>query len=314
MTYEEFIEEWRGNSYEIECRTSGSTGEPQRILLPKTEVRKSAERTNRFFHLGEGSHFHSCIAPDFIGGKMMAVRADISGGRLTYETPSNRPLNNYEGDAIDLLAVVPSQMIHILDHADEMPEIMNIIIGGAPIPSGLRKRIGESVLNAWETYGMTETCSHIALRKICNETYGFKPLEGIDISRTDEGCLRIALDGWKEIETNDLVEIEADGTFEILGRADSMIITGGKKVNPLKLEMELEAEFGCEVLVTSEPDEKWGEKVIYIVEDTGRHIADEQIVAFCREQFPAECRPKEIRHSKLARTANGKKKRHRIQA
>lgn len=309
MTYPEFIQEWRDHSETIECRTSGSTGEPQKIDLPKSEVKKSALRTIRFFNLGTGSHFHSCISPDFIGGKMMAVRADLCGGKLTYETPSNKPLKDFNDTAIDLLAIVPSQMIYILEHEEEMPEIKNIIIGGGPIPRELRKRIANSGYNAWETYGMTETCSHIALRKIRERHDGFTVLDGISVFRSESGCLNISLSGWKDIETNDLVEIHSDGSFEILGRSDSIIITGGKKVNPIQLEMELEAKFECEILVTSEPDEKWGEKVIYVIEDKGKEISDKSILDFCKKRFESYCHPKEIRHTRLPRTANGKKSR-----
>ncbi|MDE6007209.1 MAG: AMP-binding protein [Muribaculaceae bacterium] len=309
MTYEEFIQEWRGETDNVICHTSGSTGEPQTISLPKRELWKSASRTNRFFNLGDRSHYHSCIAADYIGGKMMAVRSEVSGGILTYETPSNRPLKDYSGGPVDLLAVVPSQMIHILDNEETMPPIRNIIVGGAPIPAGLRKRIAESGLNVWETYGMTETCSHIALRKIDVCTSGFSVLDGIEISKTIDGCLKIRLDGWKEIETHDMVEIAEDGTFEILGRSDSMIITGGKKVNPLTIERALEEEFGCEILVTSEPDEKWGEKIVYLIEDTDLQVNDTAIKEYARREFKEECHPKEIRHMKLPRTANGKKKR-----
>lgn len=309
MTYEEFIQEWRGETDNVICHTSGSTGEPQTISLPKRELWKSASRTNRFFNLGEGSHYHSCIAADYIGGKMMAVRSEVSGGILTYETPSNRPLKDYSGGPVDLLAVVPSQMIHILDNEGTIPPIRNIIVGGAPIPAGLRKRIAESGLNVWETYGMTETCSHIALRKINESTSGFSALEGIEISKTIDGCLKIRLDGWKEIETHDMVEIAEDGTFEILGRSDSMIITGGKKVNPLTIERALEEEFGCEILVTSEPDEKWGEKIVYLIEDTDLQVNDTAIKEYARREFKEECHPKKIRHMQLPRTANGKKKR-----
>lgn len=309
MTYPEFIQEWRDHSETIVCQTSGSTGEPQKIKLPKSEVEKSALRTNRFFNLGKRAHFHSCISPDFIGGKMMAVRADRCEAKLTYERPSNRPLKDFNDNCIDLLAIVPSQMIYILDHRDEMPQIKNIIIGGAPIPPELRKRIAASGYNAWETYGMTETCSHIALRKIQHSRNGFTVLDGINISRSASGCLNISLNGWKTIETNDLVEIYSDGTFEILGRSDFMIITGGKKANPMQIEMELEAEFECEILVTSEPDEKWGERIIYIFEDFEKPVIDEDILAFSKKKFEPHCLPKEIRHMHIPRTANGKKSR-----
>ena len=116
MTFEQFIDEWKNSERCIEAHTSGSTGLPKMICLDKEFVRASAIRTNSFFGLSSESRLHSCVSPDFIGGKMMAVRAIECGGHLTWETPSNRPLQALNSDeTIDLLAIVPSQMVHILD-------------------------------------------------------------------------------------------------------------------------------------------------------------------------------------------------------
>ena len=149
MTYEEFFREWDDVSADILCHTSGSTGKPKDILLPKNEMLRSAMRTIRHFNLDRRSHLHSCISPDYIGGKMQGVRAKIMGAEFTYETPSNRPLEHYRGGRIDLLSVVPSQMRYILDHADEMPEIGAILIGGAPIPINTEADILKSKFNVW---------------------------------------------------------------------------------------------------------------------------------------------------------------------
>lgn len=141
MTFEEFIEEWRSEKATITAITSGSTGKPKNIELDKTFVEDSANRTNSFFGIDGGSHLHSCVAADFIGGKMMAVRADIAGCSFSYETPTNRPLDGFDkSQRIDLLAVVPSQMVHLLEHKEELPEIVNIIIGGSSINTGLEEK------------------------------------------------------------------------------------------------------------------------------------------------------------------------------
>ncbi|MBD5347861.1 MAG: AMP-binding protein [Bacteroides sp.] len=309
MTYPEFIEEWLGESEDIECNTSGSTGIAKRIRLPKEEVKKSAIRTLKYFGFKEGSLFYSCISPSYIGGKMMAVRACINNGELKYENPSNRPQLNNNGRRIDLLAVVPSQMQYLLDNLATLPPISHILVGGAPIPPALRKRIADSGLSAWETYGMTETASHIALRKIDSDLHPFYPLPGIKISKNKEECLEITIEGWQTLQTNDLVEILPDWGFLIKGRKDAVIISGGKKVNPSEIEQMLENEFGFEVLVTSEPDEKWGERIVYIIEGCSEEYSLEKINTFCRTHLPPEARPKEIYCRALPRTANGKKER-----
>lgn len=238
----------------------------------------------------------------------MAVRAYETGAGLTWEKPSNRPLEKYDGKPIDLLAVVPSQMIHILDNLHDMPEIRAVIIGGAPIPAHLRERIEESGLNAWETYGMTETASHIALRRVSATPGAFTTLDGIRTYTDSESRLVIEMDGWQRLVTNDIAEIAECG-FTILGRYDNVIISGGKKIHPEQVEEILERELGVPVMISSMPDEKWGERVIMTIEDGGDSQADIKIISKCKNLLPEECVPKEIIHSEVARTANGKKRR-----
>ncbi len=309
VSYEDFISEWHNTSESIKCTTSGSTGKPKAIWLPKEEMRRSAWRTIRFFGLDSGSHIHSCISPDFIGGKMMAVRSAEAGCRLTWETPSNRPLSEHDGSIIDLLAVVPSQMLHILDNMAGMPPIRSIIIGGSPIAGPLRTRIAQSGLDAWETYGMTETASHIALRKVTEHEEPFKILDGIKIRTDSDDRLIIGIEGWQELVTNDIAHLYGNGKFSIIGRSDNVIISGGKKIHPEQVEETLEREFGTPVMISSRPDDKWGERVIMIIEDKTMQLDDINIISRCKKTLPKECAPKEIIHGTVPRTANGKKRR-----
>ena len=308
MTYEDFLNEWRNSDENIVCHSSGSTGTPKRIELPKLLMEESARRTVDFFNLSSESHLHSCISPDFIGGKMMAVRSELTGGRLSWETPSNRPLRDYADADIDLLAVVPSQMIDLIDRLGSLPKINAIIIGGSPIQTALRCRIEESGLNAWETYGMTETASHIALRRVKTEPEPFSALPGIKISTDPDERLRISLGKWGTFQTNDIANIDKEGRFHVLGRADNVIITGGKKVHPEQVEASIEAVLGCEVLVSGMPDDKWGEKVVLTLEKPIAKSPDE-IMSVCHSVLSKECIPKEIIIAPIPRTSNGKKKR-----
>lgn len=323
MSYQEFIEEWRNDCEFIECHTSGSTGTPKRILLPKVQMAASARRTLEFFQIHSGAHFYSCIAPDFIGGKMQAVRSEISNGSLSWETPSNRPEELCKtSKKIDLLSVVPSQMHWLLDNVDSLPDIGVILIGGSPIPDSLRERIGKSGLNAWETYGMTETASHIALRRVTQEVDSFTPLSGISISIEQDnndneiavdgekliGCLAIDIDGWQRIVTNDLAEINPDGTFHILGRKDNMIITGGKKVSPEEMEHRLAHTLQWPVMISWEPDPLWGQKIVAIVESPEEmdEAAKQKVIREWHNLLPGYMVPKEIICTPIPRTANGK--------
>lgn len=323
MSYLEFIEEWRNCCEFIECHTSGSTGTPKRILLPKAQMAASARRTLEFFHIPSGAHFYSCIAPDFIGGKMQAVRSEISNGCLSWESPSNRPEELCKtSKKIDLLSVVPSQMHWILDNIESLPEIGVILIGGSPIPDSLRASIGKSGLNAWETYGMTETASHVALRRVAPEVEFFTPLPGINISIVQDnnvngqtgdeadsaGCLAIDIDGWQRVVTNDLAEINSNGCFRILGRKDNMIITGGKKVSPEEVEHKLGSTLPWPLMISWEPDPLWGQKIVAIVESP-EEIDDatkEKLINEWHTMLPAFMVPKEIICAPIPRTANGK--------
>lgn len=245
----------------LTAHTSGSTGEPHAIELPMSMVRRSAMRTIRALHLDAGSRLHSCVSARFIGGKMMVVRSLELGCRFTFEPASNRPL--LTADRIDLLAVVPSMMWDILRRAEAhtLPQIGNIIIGGAPIAGPLRRAIAACGLNAFETYGMTETASHIALRRVDDTEPPFTLLDGISIDTDARGCLVIAADGHQPVVTNDVVEICGRNEFRVLGRADNVIITGGRKVYPEEIERRIAHLLPGEFIITSRPSDKWGEEI-----------------------------------------------------
>lgn len=267
MTFDEFLNEWSNKRDFITVRTSGSTGVPKHIRLRKEFVKDSALRTINYFGLKSGARYHSCVSADFIGGKMMAVRACIGNGDLTWEEPSNQPLQSIKkNQKIDLLAVVPSQMLYVLDNLEILPVIKNIIIGGGQIHPDLRKKIVASGLHAFETYGMTETASHIALRKIEKELNPFKTLEGITVKCDKDKSLVIYIGDDFEIKTNDLASIVSNKEFYLNGRKDDIIISGGRKINPYEIEEKIKNFIGNELIVTSLPDEKWGEKLILIIE------------------------------------------------
>lgn len=347
MDYTEFIEEWRGEKPYITAHSSGSTGLPKEIRLDKDFVAESAMRTNRFFGIGAASRLHSCVSPDFIGGKMMTVRSELSGATLTHETPSNQPLSEYlrsEREAqqpITLLAIVPSQMLYLLEHPGELPRIDNIIIGGSPVNPGLRKRIIESGLHAYETYGMTETASHIALRRIAAGIDYFETLDDITVGSDSRGCLVITIPTSSAaipassadiaqdvngqaivITTNDIAEVVSNRKFRILGRYDNVIITGGKKVNPVDTERQIEEAamhdsdlrdaLGTAFIITGTPDEKWGQAVTLRIETPNLSpvLSDEQLIQKLKDFLPPYTAPKRIeRVGHLERTTNGKLKR-----
>ena len=311
MTFEEFKDIWDNTDSHVAVRTSGSTGEPKIIQLSKEFMKESALRTNSFFNVKSSSRLHSCVSPDFIGGKMMAVRAEEAGCELTWETPSNRPeLRDLENKTITLLAAVPSQMEAIcrLD-ADKISKIENIIIGGAKINKALREKIEDSGLKAFETYGMTETASHIALRRVKKEEEWFLCLDGIKVYPDERGCIRIEFASGEKIITNDLGEFKNDREFKLKGRVDNIINTGGIKVNPIELERKIESIVDKPFIITAEEDEKWGNRPVLKIEDDQIYGKDEDeklMKELKRILKPYEVPKRIVRVKEFKRTPNGK--------
>jgi O-succinylbenzoic acid--CoA ligase len=308
MSYDDFLEEWRNSSKTVICHSSGSTGKPKSIELPKLRMRESALRTMAFFGLDCNAHLHSCISPDYIGGKMMAVRSEVTGCSLTYEMPSNRPLRNHKNIPIDLLSVVPSQLLYLIESIGNLPEIRNILVGGSPVNEELRERIVQSGLNVWESYGMTETASHIALRCISNSEVGFHTLPGIFVDTDCNSRLIIDMPGWQKLLTNDIAQIMDDGSFVIRGRYDNVIISGSKKVHPEIVEDKISSWLGVPVMLVGVQDIKWGERIVLLIEDSidAGIISDVELISNCKIKFPKEWVPKQIVHCRLPRTGNGK--------
>ena len=273
MTQQEFEKVWKDGKDYVVCQTSGSTGKPKEIRLSKDFMRASARRTNAYFRIDGGSRLHTCLDFKYIASMMMTVRADEAGCTLTSETPSSRPLAGISEDTqIDLLSVVPVQMEWILDSPRRWKGIRNIIVGGSSIPSLIRRRIALSDYDVWETYGMTETASHIALRKVTSDDAPFKTLEGISVKVNDEGCLVVNMPDGSSLVTTDIAVSDGPDEFRILGRADHAVISGGVKIHPEELERRLGPFIAFEYCVSSVPDRKWGEKLVLVIETPAEDI------------------------------------------
>lgn len=311
MTFHDFKAEWLSAKHYITAYTSGSTGAPKEIHLNKDFVRASAERTNRYFGVDSSWRLHSPLAADYIAGKMMLIRTLLAGAKFSWEVPSNRPLTSLDaGKTIDLLAVVPSQLQYLCDTTSALPGIRHILVGGSAVDPTLESKVIEMhpEWKVYATYGMTETASHIALRPF-GET-AFESLSGINITLDCRGCLVISI-GNDTFITNDLAEIGSDEKFRILGRADNVIITGGKKIHPEEIEMALRSHFGADAfMITSRPDQKWTQRVVLLTEASQSIKPDLDIFFATMEPY---IRPKEIIFVKsLERTASGKIKRIKL--
>lgn len=304
-----FVNEWNNDEDYVTAHTSGSTGVPKEIRLLKSDMMSSACATNRRFGITRDSRLLCPLSPDYIAGKMMMVRAIAADCELIVERPSNNPLKHDYG-IIDLMAVVPSQCAALLCNEMAVSSLKNLIIGGAPLPVGLEKELVKMPWHSYATYGMTETCSHVALRELGTAVYDAMP--GILFSQDERDCLVIESDllSFKRLVTNDVVDLIDCRTFRWLGRYDNVINSGGVKFHPEQLEKLLEGKFPFPFFFMGVPHEKWGQSVAMVIEAPENSDAASvrtEAAAICRAFLPRYAFPAKINVvDALPRTANGK--------
>ncbi len=266
----EFIAEFFDDKSYITAHTSGSTGKPRPICLDKTDMVASARFTNAFFGLSSQSTLYLCLSPDYIAGKMMLVRALELGANIVIEQPGNRPLANYHGKRISLAAFVPSQIPYLVQNPDRLAMIDAMIVGGGKLVSRWQNRLVDLGAKAYLTYGMTETCSHVALAPVAKMPQPYTALGEVHFDTDGNGCLIIDVPHFinSHFETRDVVELIDCRHFYWKGRLDNVIVTGGIKVHPEEVETLMTPLMGDKrFYITSAPNDKWGDEVVLVVED-----------------------------------------------
>lgn len=265
----QFVAEWLNDEDFVVAHTSGSTGTPKEVKLQKSDMIASAMRTVEFFSLDKESVLYLNLSPNYIAGKMMIVRAIVLNATIYEEAASNAPLSNHNLSVIDLAAFVPSQMQYLLNNEHLLHPIKNIIIGGGAISEKMKNRIGDMGINAYATYGMTETCSHIALARIGRGNEPYKALPGISFSTDDRGCLVADVPhlSIQRVITNDVVVLVDNHSFYWHGRWDNVVNSGGIKIFPKEVEHRIAQFFtGTRFYITSRASEKWGEELVLALE------------------------------------------------
>ena len=307
-----FLTEWFSNSETVKVQTSGSTGIPKVFDIEKEKMLNSAKMTCDFLNLKKNDSALLCLPVDYISGKMMIVRAFERNLNLILKDPSTKPLQDLDKE-IDFCAMTPLQVENSLD---KIHLIKNLIIGGASVSQSLKLKIAEVLTlkraevptKIYETYGMSETLSHIALKEIFpQEDDYFKVFDGIEISLDERGCLKIFAPNLNSeiLQTNDLVEIFNENQFKFLGRIDHVINSGGAKIFPEELEALVKKEIPNEVVFLGFKDEILGQKLIAVIEDTESESLLHQLSSINYQQ--KFHRPKEIIFiDKIPRTPNGK--------
>ncbi len=303
-SYNDFLNEWQSNCDYMIAHTSGSTGAPKEIRLLKSDMIASAKATNDFFDVRSGDNLVCPLSLNYIAAKMMAVRAIVADANLILIRPSNDLNINCNAK---ILAIVPSQVDSLIAQPQLKTLIENVIIGGAPLVDEKRQELITLGYNAFETYGMTETCSHVALRHITEDS--FSAVENITFDVDNRDCLIVNVPHMsiKRVVTNDVVKLYDNKTFTWLGRYDNVINSGGIKIHPEVLEKQITEIIGSTYAfyIAGAPHPKWGQQVILIIEanqDTANQIMSELAIHLDHKYLPK----KVIAVRKIQRTSNGK--------
>ena len=292
MTLEDFLSEWNNDSDRVLVHTSGSTGKPKPMMVEKKRMLNSARITCDFLGLKPGDSALLCMSLDYIAGKMVVVRSIERHLHLISVSPSGHPLKNIDlkdvngkgvNGEITFAAMVPMQVYNTLQVPEErerLTHIRHLIIGGGAIDAALEKELKSFPGNIaiWSTYGMTETLSHIALRRINGDEASewYQPFDSVHISQTEEGCLVIDAPQVcaETLVTNDIVEIEPyiynkveKLRFRIKGRKDNVICSGGIKIQIEEVETLLKPHLEKPFMLAKKKDEKFGEIAVLLSED-----------------------------------------------
>ena len=337
MTVNDFLQEWNSPSETLLVHTSGSTGKPKPMWVEKQRMLNSAHITCDFLGLRPDDSALLCMSLDYIAGKMMVVRSIERKLRLFSVKPSGHPLSDeslakmVEMD-FDFVAMVPMQVYNTLQVPQErerLSRIKHLIIGGGAIDDALAEELRSLPGAVWSTYGMTETLSHIALRRLNGEEASewYQPFDSVGVSLNSDGCLVIdaPLVCSEPLVTNDIAEIKQQETsshssdassslktssphvlFRIKGRKDNVICSGGIKIQIEEVENLLRQHLDAPFLLAKKKDEKFGEIAVLVTESGDL----EGVEAICRQVLPKYWVPRQYLHfDQLPMTETGKPKR-----
>jgi len=287
---------------EIRQKSSGTTGDPREYQLVRESMIRSAQVTLKYFRLQSGDRALLCLPIRYIAGKMMVVRALVGGLELILAEPSGRPLETLESgmESIALGAMVPLQVHDSIESGDDLSSIEKLIIGGGELHPSVREKLTRMATPAiYESFAMTETYTHFALKRIngAQPDSAFRLLEQVKIRKDSRGCLVVDMAGITrgEVITNDLVEIIPGGNgFKWLGRYDNVINTGGVKIIPEVLEEKIQELVGHHCLLLPETDVKLGDRLVLMIEYTGRDRPEEKWTRLLEERLPPYEVPKRI--------------------
>lgn len=278
----QFIMDWLNDESEIAVNTSGSTGQPKEWSVRKELLANSARLTANFFNCFDGTRALLCLPSTYIAGKMMLVRAMVLGWDLHAIAPASKPLSIALGQ-MDFAAFTPMQLAGMTaEEQKRLESIAQVIVGGAAVSNALRVQLAMCSNRIFETYGMAETLSHVALRRIMQSEEPFVALDGVRFSVDEKSRLLIQATHISDsiLQSQDVVELIDDRHFYFRGRYDQMINSGGVKLFPEVIERKLASIIDHPFYIAAEPDEVLGQRVVLYVETTSQLNLDA-----CRKQW-----------------------------
>ena len=270
-----FCKDWLDGKDSFVQMTSGSTGTPKLQEITRQQLVASASATGAFFGVDSEFKLLCCLNPAYIAGKMMLVRALVWDCPITLVEPSANPLLGLE-EQFSFVALVPLQVEASLAEEKSrklLQSIPQVLIGGAALPHKIQQELVQQGIRAWQSFGMTETVSHIALAPIGTGELIFQTLPGVEIGVSENQCLWIqsTMSGSAKIQTNDSIELRSKNSFVWLGRADFVVNSGGIKLFPEQLEKKISALMsnsypGVPYFFYGEADERLGQRLVLYVE------------------------------------------------
>ena len=294
----DFLLDWFDKRNFIEMHTSGTTGEPKLIRVEKQAMVNSALATGEFFDLLPGIKVLHCLPTQYVAGKMMLVRAFILGWDMDLTSPVSNPLERNEA-TYDFVAMVPLQALHSLA---KLGQVKKLILGGARVSHELSEKLEALPTKIFETYGMTETITHIAAKRIGEEAFTLLP--NVRIGEDDRHCL--VIDAYnicdEPVVTNDVVKIIDDNHFVWLGRYDNVINSGGIKLFPEQIEEKLSGRIDRRFFIKGILDDVLGEKLALVIEGPAFELASNTFSKLGKYEKPKDI----IFVDKFAETESGK--------
>lgn len=306
LAVNQFIKDWNNDEDTIVVNTSGSTGKPKAITLEKRYMLASAKASCAYFKLKKNSTFGLALNLSTIGAKMLVLRALLLEGIIVILPNSRNPIQHLD-EELDFISMVPMQTQGVFSENPEKFDLCKIVlIGGASISVALKEEIVKSKHEFYESYGMTETYSHIALRKV-----GFDYFEALPDVTFSTSNTQLIIDapalGIRHLLTNDCVTLLDEQRFILLGRTDFAINSGGYKFHPEILEQKLSKYIQDAFFIIGEKDHEFGEIVTLWIEGEENLVYKQKLEEIIKVELSRYERPKKIYFSKaFKRTNSGK--------